>query len=39
VVPEARLAAQLTAACREPRGPLGAVAAELAERSLAEALP
>jgi hypothetical protein len=35
-VPESRLAAQLTAACREPRGPLAPVAAELAERSLAE---
>jgi hypothetical protein len=36
VVPESRLAAQLTLGCREPRGVLGAVAAELAERSLAE---
>ena len=36
VVPESRLAAQLTLACREPRGPLAQVAGELAERSLAE---
>jgi hypothetical protein len=36
-VPEARLAAQLTVACRDPRGALGAVAAELAERSVEEA--
>jgi hypothetical protein len=35
-VPESRLAAQLTLACREFRGPVAAVAAELAERSLAE---
>jgi hypothetical protein len=36
-VPESRLAAQLTLACREPRGALAAVAVELAERSLEEA--
>jgi hypothetical protein len=36
-IPESRLAAQLTLAAREPRGALGAVVAELAERSLAEA--
>jgi hypothetical protein len=35
-VPESRLAAQLSLACREPRGALAPVAAELAERSLAE---
>ena len=39
VVPEARLAAQLTFACREPRGELGAAIAELAGRSLMEARP
>ena len=36
IVPESRLAAHLTLACREPRGTLGEVATELAERSLAE---
>lgn len=36
VVPEARVAAQLTLACREPIGALVAIATELAERSLAE---
>jgi hypothetical protein len=36
VVPESRVAAQLTLACREPRGALAAVATELAERALAE---
>jgi hypothetical protein len=35
VVPESRLAAQLTLTCRTPRGPLAAPASELAERSLA----
>ena len=35
-IPESRIAAQLTLACREPRGALGAAVAELAERSLAE---
>lgn len=38
VVSEARLAAQLTLACREPRGALAPVAAELAERCLAEVI-
>jgi hypothetical protein len=37
-VPESRMAAQLTLACREPRGALGDAAAELAARSLEEAL-
>ena len=36
VVPDSRLAAQLTLTCREPRGVLAEIAAELAERSLAE---
>ena len=36
IVSESRLAAQLTLACREPRGALAGVAVELAERSLAE---
>lgn len=36
VIPEARLAASLSRACREPRGPFAAVATELAERCLAE---
>ena len=35
-IPESRIAAQLTLACREPRGALGTAVAELAERSLAE---
>ena len=36
LVPDSRVAAQLTLACREPRGALAEAAAELAERSLAE---
>lgn len=38
IVREARLAAQLTLACREPRGALAPAAAELAERCLAEVI-
>jgi hypothetical protein len=38
VAPESRLAARLTLACRPPRGPLAAVAEELAERCLAEVI-
>jgi hypothetical protein len=37
-VPESRLAAQLTLGCREPRGALAPVAAELVERCLAEVI-
>jgi hypothetical protein len=37
-VPESPLAARLTLACREPRGALAPVAAELAERCLAEVI-
>jgi hypothetical protein len=36
MIPEARLAAALSRACREPRGPLAPIATELAERCLAE---
>jgi hypothetical protein len=39
VVPDSRLAAQLTLACRDPRGELGRAIAEVAERSLQEARP
>ena len=37
-VPESRLAAQLTLACREPAGALAPTAVELAERCLAEVI-
>jgi hypothetical protein len=39
VVPEARLAAQLTLACRDPRGRLGRAVGELAERSVTAVRP